>query len=217
MKRVEIISHMRDLHNEYSSFTNRDLDFDEWLTSQCFELAETAKLWEDAHAKLEEKLRIEYGAELEAFKIVAEERIRDEYEQKLNEATHADASEITSLRKELDKATLERDSWYGQFKALAQSHVEQGKEIHNLKVERKKIIEKNASMSIQQALNASKLKEAEERATHWYDLYTQQLKRKDQLEEWLQDYQKSLRETNVFHKNEATIHAITEILNESNI
>jgi hypothetical protein len=38
--------------------------------------------------------------------------------------------------------------------------------------------------------------------------------RKDQLEEWLQDYQKSLRETNVFHKNEATIHAITEILSE---
>jgi hypothetical protein len=116
-------------------------------------------------------------------KVSFENRIRDEYEQKLNEATHADASEITSLRKELDKATLERDSWYGQFKALAQSHVEQGKEIHNLKAERKIIIEKNASMSIQQALNASKLKEAEERATHWYDLYTQQLKRKDVLEE----------------------------------
>jgi hypothetical protein len=292
--------------------------------------------WEDAHAKLEEKLRIQYDAEFEAFKVSFENRIRDEYEQKLNEAAHADASEITSLRKELDKRdesiknllrinetlntvikkistgqihnpsvyndglraneidlnsgqnvsfreeprnsgwermktateilktkcpgiilfgltngqmdsvlmameeyaiqklestvasyeidrinlvdiTLQRDSWYGQFKALSQSHIEQGKEIHNLKAERKKIIEKNASMSIQQALNASKLKEAEERATHWYDLYTQQLKRKDQLEEWLQDYQESLRSTNVFHKNEATIHAITEILNESNI
>jgi polyribonucleotide nucleotidyltransferase len=59
--------------------------------------------WEDAHAKLEEKLRIQYDAEFEAFKVSFENRIRDEYEQKLNEAAHADASEITSLRKELDK------------------------------------------------------------------------------------------------------------------
>jgi|SRR5688572_5340849 len=132
-----------------------------------------AKFWEDAHAHLEEKLRIEYGAELEAFKIVAEERICDEFEQKLNEATHADASEITSLRKELDKATLERDSWYGSFKELSRSHIEQASHIREL------------------------------------------IKRKDVLEEWLQDYQKSLRETNVFHKNEATIHAITEILNDN--
>jgi hypothetical protein len=88
-------------------------------------------------------------------------------------------------------------------------------EIKRLGTERKTIIKKNASLSIQNALSQSKLKEAEERATHWYDLYTQMLKRKDQLEEWLQDYQKSLRDTNVFHKNEATIHAITEILNES--
>jgi hypothetical protein len=101
------------------------------------------------------------------------------------------------------EATIERD--------------ELDEEIKRLGSERKQIIEKNASLSIQNALSQSKLKEAEERATHWYDLYTQQLKRKDQLEEWLQDYQKSLRETNVFHKNEATIHAITEILNESNI
>ena len=58
-----------------------------------------SNFWEDAHAKLEEKLRIQYDAELEAFKTSFENRIRDEYEQKLNEAAHADASEITSLRK----------------------------------------------------------------------------------------------------------------------
>jgi predicted RNase H-like nuclease (RuvC/YqgF family) len=62
-----------------------------------------SKFWEDNHAKLEEKLRTQYDAEFEAFKVSFENRIRDEYEQKLNEAAHADASEITSLRKELEE------------------------------------------------------------------------------------------------------------------
>jgi hypothetical protein len=130
--------------------------------------------------------------------------------------------EATVASYEIDRVnlvdiTLQRDSWYGQFKALSQSHIEQGKEIHNLKAERKKIIEKNASMSIQQALNASKLKEAEERATHWYDLYTQQLKRKDQLEEWLTEYRDQLKKENAFHKNTGIINAINELLNENTL
>jgi chromosome segregation ATPase len=94
-----------------------------------------SKFWEDNHAKLEEKLRIQYDAEFEAFKVSFENRIRDEYEQKLNEAAHADASEITSLHKELDKRdesikNLIRinnnitDEVNNQFNHLAEKHAE---------------------------------------------------------------------------------------------
>jgi hypothetical protein len=38
------------------------------------------------------------------------------------------------------------------------------------------------------------------------------VERKDQLEEWLTDYRDDLRKTNVFHKNQALINAINEIL-----
>lgn len=40
------------------------------------------------------------------------------------------------------------------------------------------------------------------------------IKRKDVLEEWLVDYRNDLKKTNVFHKNEAIINAITDLLDE---
>jgi chromosome segregation ATPase len=83
-------------------YKNQFIDFDGPL-AMVDHYSRLARNWEDAHAMLEEKLRIQYDAEFEAFKTSFENRIRDEYEQKLNEAAHADASEITSLRKELEE------------------------------------------------------------------------------------------------------------------
>jgi hypothetical protein len=106
----EVQHKLADLRSEYRAILESDgkniarsMDLEEWLTYRIMQIIDNAKFWEDAHAKLEEKLRIQYDAEFEAFKVSFENRIRDEYEQKLNEAAHADASEITSLRKELDK------------------------------------------------------------------------------------------------------------------
>lgn len=91
MKLHEIQHTLAELTKEYYAI-GRTLDFEEWLTAQVMQLKKEAKKWEDANAKIEEKLR-------------------DEFEQKLNEATHADASEITSLRKDLVAMTLEREEF----------------------------------------------------------------------------------------------------------
>ena len=61
-----------------------------------------SKFWEDSHAKLEEKLRMQYDAEFEAFNVSFANRTQGEFEEKINEAAHISASEITSLHKELD-------------------------------------------------------------------------------------------------------------------
>jgi hypothetical protein len=143
--------------------------------------------------------------------------------------------EATIASYEIDRVnlvamTLERD--------------ELDEEIKRLGTERKQIIEENASMAVQNMIFQSQAQRLQEEVDKWYKAFQElskshieksneareyrtlfseykaryefTLARKDVLEEWLQDYQKSLRETNVFHKNEATIHAITEILNEQN-
>jgi chromosome segregation ATPase len=94
-----------------------------------------SKFWEDTHAKLEEKLRMQYDVEFEAFKVSFANRTQGEFEEKINEAAHISASEITSLHKELDKRdesikNLIRinnnitDEVNNQFNHLAEKHDE---------------------------------------------------------------------------------------------
>jgi cell fate (sporulation/competence/biofilm development) regulator YlbF (YheA/YmcA/DUF963 family) len=104
MRGSELSAYHNELAKEWGADeTQPERDFEDWMIVKISELRRELAFWESAHAKLEEKLRIQYDAEFEAFKVSFENRIRDEYEQKLNEAAHADASEITSLRKELEE------------------------------------------------------------------------------------------------------------------
>jgi predicted RNase H-like nuclease (RuvC/YqgF family) len=82
-------------------YKNQFIDFDGPLAG-VDHYQKLARNWEDAHAKLEEKLRMQYDAEFEAFKVSFEQRTRNDFEQQLNEAIHADASEITELRKDVE-------------------------------------------------------------------------------------------------------------------
>jgi transketolase len=83
-------------------YKNQFIDFD-GPVAMIDHYSRLARNWEDAHANLEKKLRNQYDAEFEAFKVSFEQRTRNDFEQQLNEAIHADASEITALRQELDK------------------------------------------------------------------------------------------------------------------
>jgi hypothetical protein len=96
-------------------YKNQFIDFDGPI-AMIDHYRRLARKCEDAHARLEEKLRIQYDAEFEAFKVSFERRTRDDFEQQLNEAVHADASEITSLRKELAETQIRATKWYELYR-----------------------------------------------------------------------------------------------------
>jgi HPt (histidine-containing phosphotransfer) domain-containing protein len=100
-----------------------------------------SQFWEDAHTTLEEKLRIEYDAELEAFKTVAEERIRLEYEDKFTNAFHAGDEEIKGLRDELEKRDMSIKNLL-QINKKLNEEIKAQQEIANLQYVLKKRLEK---------------------------------------------------------------------------
>jgi chromosome segregation ATPase len=136
MRGSELSAYHNDLAKEWGSDeTQPERDFEDWMIVKIWQLRQQCQFWEDAHARLEERLRIEYGAELEAFKVSFSTRTQNEFEEKINEAAHISASEITSLHKELDKRdesikNLIRinnnitDEVNNQFNHLAEKHDE---------------------------------------------------------------------------------------------
>lgn len=92
----------RSIVKAMEEYKNQFIDFDGPL-AMVDHYQKLARWWEDAHAKLEEKLRIQYDAELEAFKVSFAIRTQGEFEEMINEAAHISATEITSLLKEIDR------------------------------------------------------------------------------------------------------------------
>jgi transketolase len=78
-------------------YKNQFIDFDGPI-AMIDHYSRLARNWEDAHARLEEKLRMQYDAEFEAFKVSFEQRTRNDFEQQLNELDKRDESIKNLLR-----------------------------------------------------------------------------------------------------------------------
>lgn len=116
--------------------------------------------------------------------------------------------DCVTYKKMFEEVSRERNAWISEYRAARQ-------EVEGLKQEKKQIIEANAAQALQITLLQRDINEYTTLYREYKDRYEFTLGRANALEEWLSEYRDELKKTNVYHKNQAIINAINELLNEN--